>query len=79
MKKMICSELGDACDQEFIAETFEDMATLSQTHGKEMFEKQDESHIKFQKIMMEVMKDPSEMKLWMETKRELFDSLPDFK
>jgi hypothetical protein len=25
------------------------------------------------------MKDPSEMKLWMETKRELFDSLPDFK
>jgi len=26
-----------------------------------------------------VMKDPSEMKLWMETKRELFDSLPDFK
>jgi hypothetical protein len=25
------------------------------------------------------MKDPSEMKLWMETKRELFDSLPDLK
>jgi hypothetical protein len=28
---------------------------------------------------MEVMKDPSEMKLWMESKRELFDSLPDLK
>ena len=79
MKKMICSQLGGACDQEFIAETFEVMATLSQTHGKEMFAQQDENHLKFQKKMMEVMKDPSEMKLWMESKRELFDSLPDLK
>jgi hypothetical protein len=37
MKKMICSQMGGACDQEFIAEIFEDMATMSQTHGKEMF------------------------------------------
>ena len=29
--------MGGSCDQEFIAETFEDMATMSQTHGKEMF------------------------------------------
>jgi|TARA_B110000967_G_C18747132_1_gene490808 hypothetical protein len=37
MKKIICSQMGGSCDQEFIAETFEDMATMSQTHGKEMF------------------------------------------
>ena len=79
MKKMICSQLGGACEQEFFAETFEDMAALSQAHGKEMFAQQDENHLKVQKEMMELMKDPSEMKLWMETKRELFDSLPDLK
>ena len=74
---MICSELGGACDQEFIAETFEEIATLSQTHGKEMFEQQDENHLKVQNEMMELMKDPSEMKIWMDTKRALFDSLPE--
>jgi hypothetical protein len=77
MKKMICSELGGACDQEFIAETFEEIATLSQTHGKEMFEQQDENHLKVQNEMMELMKDPSKMKIWMDTKRALFDSLPE--
>ena len=32
----------------FIAETFEDMAAMSQTHGKEIFSQQDESHLKVQ-------------------------------
>ena len=37
MKKMISIQMGGACDQEFIAETFEDMATMSQTYGKKCF------------------------------------------
>ena len=63
---MICSQLGGACDQEFIAETFDDMATLIQAHGKEIFAQKDGNHLKIQK---ELMKDPLEMKIWMETKR----------
>ena len=77
MKKMICSQMGVSCDQEFIAETFEDMATMSQTHGKEIFSQQDENHLKVQNELMKLMKDPSEMKIWMDTKRALFDSLPE--
>ena len=69
--------MGGACDQEFIAETFEDMATMSQTHGKEMFSQQDENHLKVQNEMIKLMKDPSEMKIWIDTKRALFDSLPE--
>ena len=41
MKTMTCKQLGGACDQEFQAETFEEMAALSQQHGKEMFQQQD--------------------------------------
>ena len=38
MKTMTCSQLGGACDKEFQAETFEEMAELSKQHGMEMFQ-----------------------------------------
>ncbi len=35
MKTMICKELGGACDLEFHANTFEELAQMSQNHGAE--------------------------------------------
>ena len=36
MKTMTCNQLGGACNLEFRASTFEEMAGLSQQHGMEM-------------------------------------------
>ena len=38
MKTMTCNQLGGACDLEFHAETFDEMAQLSKQHGMEMFQ-----------------------------------------
>ena len=51
MKTMTCKQLGGACDEEFHAETFEEMVELSKKHGMEMFQKGDEAHIKVMKDM----------------------------
>jgi hypothetical protein len=39
MKTMTCKQLGGACDKEFYANSFEEMADLSKKHGMEMFQK----------------------------------------
>jgi len=36
---MTCKQLGGACDKEFHANSFEEMADLSKKHGMEMFKK----------------------------------------
>ena len=77
MKTMNCKQLGGACDMEFKAETFEEMAEISKRHGVEMFQKKDEDHLKAMREMNELMKDPSAMKGWMESRRKEFDSLPE--
>ena len=46
MKTMTCRQLGGACDQEFHARTFDEMADLSKKHGMEMFQTGEEAHIK---------------------------------
>ena len=74
---MTCNQLGGACDKEFHAKTFEEMAELSKQHGMEMFEKGDSEHIKVMKEMMELMKDPEAMKEWFEGKQREFDALPE--
>lgn len=45
MKTMSCKQLGGACDLEFSANTFEEMAELSKQHGMEMFKNQDSAHL----------------------------------
>ena len=37
MKTMTCKQLGGACDKEFNANTFDEIAEMSKMHGKEMF------------------------------------------
>ena len=76
MKTMTCNQLGGACDLEFHANTFEEIAEMSKKHGIEMFQKNDEPHLK---EMQELMKSPGDMKDWFEEKRKEFDGLPDRK
>ena len=77
MKKMTCKQLGGACDLEFRAETFEEMAELSRSHGMEMYQMSDEAHLNAMKEMQDLMQSPEAMNQWMIEKKRLFDSLPE--
>jgi hypothetical protein len=77
MKTMNCRELGGACEKEFQAESFDEIAELSKQHGMEMFQQQDAAHLEAMGAMQELMKDPAEMNKWFEGKRQEFDALPD--
>ena len=76
---MTCKHLGGACDKEFHAKTFEEMAEMSKKHGMEMYEKGDEEHINVMKEMKDLMNDPEAMKEWIESKQKKFDALPEDK
>jgi predicted small metal-binding protein len=58
MKTMTCKQLGGACDKEFHASTFEEIAGMSKKHGMEMFQANDADHLKAMNEMMELMKSP---------------------
>ena len=77
MKTMTCKQLGGACDLEFHAETFEEMAALSRNHGLEMAKQGDEDHYEAMNTMQELMNTPEKIKEWMEAKEEEFDDLPE--
>jgi hypothetical protein len=74
---MTCKQLGGACDKEFYASSFEEIAELSKKHGMEMFQKGDEAHLKAMNEMMSLMKNPDAMKVWFDSKRKEFDALPE--
>lgn len=77
MKTMTCKQLGGACDLEFHAATFEEMARQSQQHGKEMFAQKDPAHLKAMQEMNTIMAQPGGMEQWMTAKRTEFESLPE--
>ncbi len=79
MKTMTCKQLGGPCDQEFHANTFEEMVEKSKKHGMEMFQKGDKDHIRVMTQMKEKMQTQSseEMKKWFENRRKEYDSLPE--
>jgi len=77
MKTMKCSQLGGACDLEFHANTFDEMAAISQAHGKEMYEQQDAAHLEAMSKVGEMMKMPGEMEKWLEAKQKEFAALPE--
>lgn len=77
MKTMTCRQLGGACDLEFQAETFEEMAGQSKKHGMEMFQSSDEGHLKAMNELQKLMQTPNAMTEWFETKRKEFDALPE--
>jgi len=77
MKTMTCNQLGGACDIEFHANSFEEIAEMSKKHGMEMFQKQDDAHLKAMNKIQALMKDPGEMEKWFEAKRQEFNNLPE--
>ena len=79
MKTMTCKQLGGACDVKFQAETFRQMAGMSQRHGTEMFQKGDEAHIEVMREMTALMNDQKAMNAWMNGKEKEFDALPEDK
>ena len=72
---MTCKQLGGACDLEFSANTFDEIAEMSKKHGMEMFQKGDQPHLAAMKEMQELMKSPDTMQEWFENKRKEFDIL----
>ena len=79
MRTMTCKQLGGACDLEFHANTFEEMAEFSKKHGMEMFQTGDQEHLKAMNDMQELMKTPDAMNEWFESKKKEFDDLPEDK
>ncbi len=77
MKTMRCRDLAGACDAEFHAETFDEMAEMSKKHGMEMLEQGDQAHIEAMEKMKELMGDPDVMKEWFETVQKMFESLSE--
>jgi hypothetical protein len=62
MKTMTCKQLGGACDNEFHANSFDEIAGMSKQDGMEMFQKKDAAHLEAMKEMQELMKKPEAMK-----------------
>ena len=77
MKTMDCKQLGGACDKAFHAETFDKIAEMSKQHGMEMFQKNDEAHLKAMNEMQKLMQKPESMTEWFENKRKEFEALPE--
>lgn len=74
---MTCNQLGGACNLEFTAETFEEIAEMSKKHGMEMFQKKDFGHLRAMKEMQNLMQKPNAMQEWYENKRKEFEQLPE--
>lgn len=74
MKIMTCKELGGACDLEFKADTFEEIAEQSKAHGTEMWQSKEPAHMKAMEEMSAMMQKPEEMQKWMEERMEIFES-----
>ena len=77
MKTMKCNQLGGACEKEFQSNSFDEIAEMSKQHGMEMFQKNDEAHLKAMNEMQEFMKKPEVMKNWFENKKKEFEALAD--
>lgn len=76
---MTCKQLGGACNKEFYANTFDEMAEQSRNHGMEMFHKGDEAHLKAMNEMKKLMQSPGGLKEWFENKKNEFTQLPNIK
>ena len=75
MKTMTCNQLGGACDMEFSANTFDEIAELSKKHGMEMFQNNEPAHMKAMGAMQSIMQKPEAMQQWFDDKRKEFEAL----
>jgi hypothetical protein len=79
MKMMTCKQLGGACEKEFQAGSFEEIAEMSKQHGMEMFQEKDGAHLAAMNKMQNIMQNSDAMMEWFEGKRKEFNALPDSK
>lgn len=77
MKKMNCKQLGGACEEEFHAEPFNEIAQMSRDHGMKMFQLKDEAHLEVMYKMQEMMNDSKAMKHWIKDRRKEFEELAE--
>ncbi len=77
MKTMTCKQLGGACDMKFSANTFDEIAQLSQAHGKEMSQINDISHIIAMNEMNKLMQNNDAMSQWFDAKKLEFEILEE--
>lgn len=77
MKTMSCKQLGGACNLQFRADTFEEIANMSKEHGMKMFRAGDQAHLQAMEEMKALMTDPDAMRKWYEDKRTVFNNLRD--
>jgi hypothetical protein len=77
MKTMTCKQLAGACDQEFQARTFDEMAEMSRSHAIEMTGKGDRGHIEKMEEMKALMSKPGAMEEWFANVRKEFEALPE--
>lgn len=77
MKTMNCNQLGGACNKEFSAETFEEIAEMSKQHGMEMFQQNDEAHLAAMNKMREIGQQPNGFEKWFQSRKAEFDALPE--
>ena len=77
MKTMTCKQLGGACDMKFSANTFDEIAQLSQAHGKEMSQINDISHIIAMNKMNKLMQNNDAMSQWFDAKKLEFEILEE--
>jgi hypothetical protein len=77
MKTMNCKQLDGACEKEFHANTFEEIAEMSKQHGMEMFQGNDEAHLKAMSDMQKLMQNPEAMQNWFSSKEKEFNALPE--
>lgn len=75
MKTMTCKQLGGACNQEFQANSFAEIAEMSRQHGMQMVQNNDAAHLKAMNDMRQLMQTPDAMADWFETKKNEFDVL----
>jgi hypothetical protein len=77
MKTMSCRQLGGACDKEFRAASFGEIAEMSKQHGMEMFQAKDAAHISAMNEMRQLMQKPNATAEWFESKRREFEATPE--
>lgn len=76
LKTMACKQLGGACDWQFHAATFAEIAEQSKQHAMAMLQQQDAAHIAAMNAMQVLMQSPSAMQAWFDSKRQEFAALP---
>jgi hypothetical protein len=77
MKAMTCRQLGGACDKQFRASSFAEIAEMSKQHGMEMFQAKDDAHIRAMNEMKQLMQTPGAMADWFENKKMEFEATPE--